>query len=299
MPLRVHIWLQESQYPTQNLSGGLRIPYSLFVSDIADVYVDNGGVQYRVDKWESNATNSVPVMHVNGTCYGVFIDVTNHLHCSMQDYHQVLKQSLNSSTNASTIAAGMGVNGSNNSTLNLPQGIFIDVYLRLFVADCRNNRIQRFQSDPFDGTTIVGNGAPGTITLRCPSSIVLDADSYLFIVDADNNPIVGSGPNDYRCLVGCSQVAGSAADQLNYPGMLSFDSFGNIFVTDWSNARIQNFSLATNSCGKSYPITAIKSHRKERLLTKTNHFSIVDLSLLEATTTVADTTQSTERIAGN
>jgi hypothetical protein len=43
---------------------------------------------------------------------------------------------------------------------------------------------------------------------------------------------------------------GSAANQLSMPRHLSFDSYGNIFVVDGYNNRIQKFLLATNSCGK-------------------------------------------------
>ena len=221
--------------------------------------MDNGESNRRIDKWGFNSANSSLAMNVSGACYGVFIDVTNALYCSMQDYHQVIKQSLNSSANASTIAAGTRVNGSSSSTLSMPQGIFIDIYLRLFVADCGNDRIQRFQSDPYNGTTIVGGGASGTFNLCCPSGVVLDADGYLFIVDSNNHRIIGSGPDGYRCLVACSGP-GSTSSQLAFPETLQFDSHGNMFVTDWNNDRIQKFFLATNSCGESYVIITVKSH---------------------------------------
>jgi hypothetical protein len=63
--------------------------------------------------------------------------------------------------------------------------------------------------------------------------------------------IVGSGPNGFHCLVGCSISPGSASNQLNNPWSLSFDSYGNMFITDGGNNRIQKFVLSTNSCGRS------------------------------------------------
>ena len=62
------------------------------------------------------------------------------------------------------------------------------------------------------GTVVVGSGASRTIDLQCPSGIVLDADGYLFISDYSNHRIVGSGPSGFRCLVGCSGMNGSAAN---------------------------------------------------------------------------------------
>jgi DNA-binding beta-propeller fold protein YncE len=130
-----------------------------------------------------------------------------------------------------------------------PQGIFVDSNLNLYVADFSNNRIQFFLAGQLSGTTIAGNGV--SISLYGPSGITLDADGYLFTVDCSNSRVVGSGPNGFRCLVGCSGY-GSASDQLWNPQGLSFDSYGNMFVTDGSNYRIQKFFLATNSCGKCH-----------------------------------------------
>ncbi len=69
-------------------------------------------------------------------------------------------------------------------------------------------------------------------------------------MDYGKHRIVRSGPNGFRCLVGCSGSAGLTSDRLYYPWSLSFDSYGNMFVTDQINNRIQKFILSTNSCGK-------------------------------------------------
>ena len=73
--------------------------------------------------------------------------------------------------------------------------------------------------------------------------VTLDGDGYLFIVDQRNHRVIGSGPGGYQCVVGCSGSYGSTSDQLNYPSTMSFDSVGNIFVSDCDNHRIQKFSL--------------------------------------------------------
>ena len=158
------------------------IHMSLFVTITGDIYVDNGD-NGRVDKSTLNATQSITVMNVNGHCFGLFVDINDNLYCSMYDQHQVIKKSLNNTTNPSTIVAGNGSSGSLSNMLNGPYGIFVDINFDLYVADSGNNRIQLFKSGELNATTLVGNGAPGTITLNCPTGIVLDADKYLFIVD--------------------------------------------------------------------------------------------------------------------
>jgi sugar lactone lactonase YvrE len=168
----------------------------------------------------------------------------------MGDRHQVVKRWLDDNTNTSTVVAGTGTLGSASNMLNWPHGIFVDTNFDLYVADSGNNRIQLFQLGQLTAITMAGGGSSTTTTiLSLPNGIVLDADKYLFIVDAGNHRIIGSGPTSFRCLVGCSGV-GSAFNQLNWPNSLSFVSYGNMFVTDWQNNRIQKFILSTSSCGK-------------------------------------------------
>jgi DNA-binding beta-propeller fold protein YncE len=144
-----------------------------------------------------------------------------------------------------TIAAGNGSSGSESHMLSSPRGIYVNLYFNLYVADCGNNRIQLFPTGQLIGTTLTQN-----VPLNCPTGIVSDADDYLFIVDSNHHRIIEVRPNGFRCLLGCSGVAGSLPNQLNFPQSMAFDSYGNIFVSDRSNNRIQVFNLATNSCGK-------------------------------------------------
>ncbi len=247
---RIQIWANDSVNPTRTISGNLLAPYSIFVTITGDIYVDNGASGGGVDKWISNTNTSIPVMYVNSNCFGLFVDINDTLYCSMFHNHQVVKKWLNDNTTTVTPAAGTGTNGSSSNMLYHPFGIFVDINFDLYVADYGNNRIQLFRSGQLNGITIAGGGLSSTtVTLNLPSGIVLDADKYLFIVDRNNHRIVGSGPNGFQCLVGCSG-RGNASNQLLDPVALSFDIYGNMFVTDSSNNRIQKFLLSTNSCGK-------------------------------------------------
>ena len=233
---------------TRTISGNFSQSKSLFVSITGDIYaVTNGN---RVEKWTVNSNTSEIVMNTNGSCDGLFVDVNNTLYCALSAYHQVIKVSLNDGVNMTTIAVGNGSTGLTPNTLNRPHGIYVDSDLKLYVADCGNNRIQLFSSGQTNATTIAGNGSlTDTITLNCPTGITFDADHHLFIVDYNNARIVGSGPYGFRCLVGC-HGNGSAYNQLNHPYALAFDSYGNMFVSDQNNNRTQKFILARNSCRK-------------------------------------------------
>ncbi|CAF4094913.1 unnamed protein product [Adineta steineri] len=242
----VQVWLEGSTTPIRTIVGGLYLPTAAFVTLNGDVYIENGNAYNQVDKWTLNSTTSVFVMNIKGPCCGLFIDIYNNIYCSQCTIHQVITKSLNNNSNMWIVAAGTDCSGSTSNTLNTPRGIFIDTNLNLYIADYNNNRIQLFKSNRLDGITVAGAGATSTITLSNPSGVVLDADGYLFITDSFNNRIIGSGPNGFRCLVGCSQVAGSASNQLYTPLTLNFDSHGNMFITDASNHRIQKFLKTSN-----------------------------------------------------
>ena len=248
---RVQMWLEGNNNPIRQIGSDLTLPHGLFVTINGDLYIDSGHSQKKVNKWTWNASSNTTVMYTDSACCSLFIDTNDTLYCSMCALNQVIKMSLTDGTNITIVAAGNGTSGLSPTMLSLPHGVLVDEDFNVYVADTNNSRIQMFPTGQLNGITIVGNGAPNTITLTYPTGIVFDAAGYLFVADAGGNRIVGSGPDGFRCIVGCTSVNGSAADQLNVPCSLSFDSYGNLFVTDKINARIQKFLLATNSCCES------------------------------------------------
>ena len=234
--------------PTTNASGG----FSVFVGGNDHVYAyDNS--KHQVNMWSMNLTDSQPVMFTNSSCRDLFVDTNSTLYCTLDYLHHVVAKSLNDPANTSTIVAGTDSPGSTSNMLYHPNGIFVDLNYSLYVADCSNNRIQRFSSGQMNATTIAGFGAPSTISLSCPIHVILDGDGYAFIIDSSNNGIIGSGPDGFRCVVGCTGVSGSAFNQLSNPRSMRFDSYGNIWVADCDNGRIQKFILKINSCGERFP----------------------------------------------
>jgi hypothetical protein len=247
---QIVVWNEGSESPTKIISGNFTNPWSLFVTSNGDIYIDDGFENGRVQKWISTNETFAIVMNVNSSCYGLFVDIKDNLYCSMYYHHRVVKRSLNDPVMTTVIVAGTGIEGSAPNELRGPRGIFVDVNLDLYVAECYNNRIQLFQPGESYGITVAGNESLyPTIALNCPSGIVLDAEKYLFIVDHNKHRIVGSGPNGFRCLVGCDK-SDSKSNRLNNPYSFSFDRSGNVFVTEEIESRIQKFLLMENSAGK-------------------------------------------------
>ncbi len=259
--------------PTTTISSGLSSPQSVFINISGDIYVDNGNASRRVDMWTLNATDSTPIMYVSGQCDGLFIDIKDNLYCSIGNINQVIAKSLNDPTPAVKIVAGSGCSGQAPDQISSPTGIFVDINLDLYVADTYNSRVQRFESGSLNGKTVAGGQPSVGIKLASPTGVVLDADSYLFIVDSSQNLIFGQGPNGFQCIVGCSGSGSASASapssasgpapapgpgppngvqQLSQPWAMSFDSYGNIYVTDKNNNRIQKFLLASNDSGNNF-----------------------------------------------
>ena len=248
----VVVWPAGSAYPAKNISNNLSSPYSVFVTLDGDVYVDNGNTNHVVEKWTPGASTSTVALHVTSLCGGLFVDLYGNLYCSISFSHRVVKKSVGVDANTSITIAGTGSAGAASTMLSTPYGIFVDIDLSLYVADYGNHRIQLFRPGNLNGTTVAGTGAPGTINLTYPVCVVLDGDGYLFITDRTNSRIVASGPNGFRCIAACTGIIGAAANQLQNPHGLSFDSHGNLFITDPGSNRIQKFTLARNACGEFF-----------------------------------------------
>ena len=233
---------------SKKISSSLSNPSSIFVTVNGDIYVGNEVNHGRIDKWiAANETWTSIMMNITSTCYAIFVDIYESLYCSMFYNHRVHKKWLNGST--TTVA------GSELNSLNHPWGIFVDINLDLYVADWGNNRIELFRRNQQNGITVTGNGsAKQTIELFHPTGVVLDGDRHLFIVDYGHGRIIGSDENGFRCIFGCS-----TNDRLSSPRTMSFNSYGNIYVTDRDNNRIEKISLSKKSDRKSVKIVRKKN----------------------------------------
>ena len=248
----VLVWHENTIKPTKIIVGNFRSPFAVFVTSNGDIWIDDGGYNRQVQRWRANTNTFDIVMYGNAPCLGLFVDTNDTLYCSMRDLHQVVKRWLNDSeiTSIFVPAAGTAYPGAEFNELNEPVGIFVDVNFDLYVADFRNDRVQLFPSGELNGITVAGSKSPNpTIDLILPSQIVLDAEKHLFIADMGTNRIVGSSVNGFRCLVGCYGM-GVKSSRLNEPSSLSFDRFGNVFVVDHINHRLQKFEYVEKSCGE-------------------------------------------------
>ncbi|CAF0831536.1 unnamed protein product [Adineta ricciae] len=245
---RIITWSKHSVHPERELAAHLFKYTSVFVTWNGDIYFENGTAQGRIDKFPSNSENSEFVANFSSNCYDIFIDIQNTLYCSMHEEHRVVKVSLSDDNRSVITIAGTGSSGSRLHELKGPWGIFIDIHFNLYVADEPNHRILLFQRGQLNGTIAAGSGIPNGLILCWPTYVILDGNGFLYVADNKHNRIIQVQNNAFQCIAGCTKESGSASNQLHWAYALRFDSFGNLYVADESNHRIQKFSIGTNLC---------------------------------------------------
>ena len=185
---RVIVWRNGSTLPSRDIFLSSSSPRSVFVTSNGDIYVDNVSNGRRVERWTFDNKTTTAIENTPEKCFGLFVDQNDSIYCSLGDHHQVIRAAKNE-PNRSVSIAGDGTQGAASNMLNEPNGIFVDLNFTLFVADCRNHRVQRFFLNEKNGYTVVGTGNSHSITLNRPRDVVVDGDGYLFVVDTDNHRI--------------------------------------------------------------------------------------------------------------
>jgi sugar lactone lactonase YvrE len=183
----------------------------------------------------------------------VAIDSLDNLYVADQVNNRVQLFPPNSTsvTAATTVAGGNG-EGSSATQLNFPYAIALDGAGNLYVADHNNHRVQKFPAGSratTPATTVAGGNGRGTnpTQLYGPLGLAIDRINNLYVSDLYNHRVQLFPPNSTSATSATSVAGGRgqgpAADQLAYPSGLTIDGAGNLFVSDFGNSRVQQFSL--------------------------------------------------------
>ncbi|CAF3889585.1 unnamed protein product [Adineta steineri] len=218
---------------------------------------------------------------------GLFIDQYDMIYVTEHGTHSI-QHFMQGSTKGILVAGGME-QGSGPTQLNYPSSVFVDKDSNIFVLDTNNFRVQKFSRGNPTGATIENiyvsdrdnhrvlkflrgsrNGtaiiSPGE--LNRPHDIYLDRCNTLYVADFENHRI-RKYPNTYQAagstIMGVDGQAGSGSQQLNKPYFVTVDRYGNVFVTDRYNHRIQRLSIRDGILQTIAGITGVAGNSSEHL----------------------------------
>jgi uncharacterized protein (TIGR03437 family) len=254
---------------------------SATLGGVASVAVDSAGNLYisdspRVRKVTSGTINTVagggdstadtgPATgaFLNGAA-GVAVDSAGNLYIAEARANRIRKVSGGTITTvAGNGTAGFGGDGgiATSALLANPTGVAVDSAGNLYIADTNNNRIRKVSAagtittvagSDVQGFSGDGRSAIGAALFR-PQGVALDSAGNLYIADTNNsrirmvsggiiNTVAGNGNFVFS---GDGGPATSAS--LNFPGAVTLDSAGNLYVADTNNNRIRRVSGGTIS----------------------------------------------------
>lgn len=192
---------------------------------------------------------------------GITLDAYGNLFIADTSNYRVRKVDINSIITTVAGNGNFGYSGDNgaatNASLNQPQGMNLDAFGNLYIADTSNQRIRRVGTNGIITTAAGGgSGSDGNAAtnayLSSPQDVTIDAVGNLYIADAGKNlirqvntngiitTVAGSGGVTY---VGDNGAATNA--NLHYPQGVGFDAAGNLYIADNNNDRVRQ--VDTNS----------------------------------------------------
>ncbi len=189
---------------------------------------------------------------------GVAVDSSGNVYIADQYNNRVRK--VNTSGIISTLAgrggSSFGGDGgpATNAYLNNPEGVSVDRYGNVYIADAYNNRIRKVN---IAGTisTVAGSstggyagdgGAATAARLNRPYHACMDGNSNLYIADEFNHRIRKVNTSGVINTFAGTAYGGFSGDggpataaRLSYPTGIAIDAAGNVFVADLGNYRVR------------------------------------------------------------
>ena len=155
-----------------------------------------------------------------------------------------------------------------SAELNNPEGVAVDAAGNIYIADTANNRIRMVT---LDGNihTVAGNGNAGfagdkgqaiNAELNNPEGVAVDAAGNIYIADTFNQKVRMVLTNGVIVTIAGTGISGYSGDggpaaqgQLSFPGSVSVDSSGNVYVSDSENNVIRQLAPSAAPVGPGVP----------------------------------------------
>ena len=166
---------------------------------------------------------------------GVAIDKKNRIIATQETAHTVTVYGRKCKKITS-----FGAFGTEQGQFNQPTGVTVDNAGSIYVADTKNNRVQKFDSQGKFLAVFSGEGNAGCGLLSAPTGIKVNKEQDVFVVDRGNGRVVVlSQELKFKRAFGSP---GQNLSQFQDPWDIAFDSRGFSYVTDIKQHSIFIFS---------------------------------------------------------
>ena len=250
---------------------GLSQPMGLFIDKYDMVYVTEHG-NHSIQHFIQGSTKGIVVAGGMGQGSGstqlnypssVSVDKVGNIFVLDTNNFRVQKFSPDSRIGA-TVIGGRG-EGSELFQFGYSYGLFVDDREQIYVSDRDNHRVLKFLRGSKNGTAIIALGE-----LNRPHEIHLDPCNTLYVADFANHRI-RKYPNTSQTagstIMGVDGQPGSGSQQLNKPYFVTADRYGNVFVADRYNHRIQRLSIRDGTVQTIAGVTGVAGDSSQHLQT--------------------------------
>ena len=147
----------------------------------------------------------------------------------------------------------LGSAGSAANQFNSPSALFrVATAGTIYVADTYNHRIMSWASGASSGAVVAGGNGQGTSNtqLSSPYGFTWDASTNSFIiVNYSVHTVVRwvLGASSWTLLAGTVGASGTTSRSFNNPLGVALDPYGNMYVCDATNHRIQFFQAGESN----------------------------------------------------
>jgi len=180
----------------------------------------------------------------------VAVDSTGNLYIADTFSNRIRKVDISTgmiSTIAGTGFAGVLGDGgpANMAQLNQPEGVAVDSFNNIYIADFGNSKIRMVSSlsgniNTFAGTgsfAFSGDGGPATAAaLNQPTGVAVDGQGNVYIADNQNNRVRKVTATGMISTVISPTTTGILSPFL--PEDVAVDSAGHVYVADFNNMRV-------------------------------------------------------------
>ncbi|MGC8605610.1 MAG: 6-bladed beta-propeller, partial [Desulfomonilaceae bacterium] len=272
-------------------------PFSVVVDPSSNIFVSDS-FNHRILKYDANgnlickwgANNGAGGPYGYGSLDGQFfvprqiaVDSGGNVYVADSCNNRIQKFD-----NTGKFVVAYGSLGTLPGYFQLPTGVAVDNNGNIFVADTGNNRIEKFNPF-FQLLTYWGSYGTGNGQFDEPMGLAIDSQNNVYVVDRINNRvqkfnndgtfITKWGTNGGQGNSNPLDNWGTGPGDLFLPTGIAIDANNNVFVTDTSNDRMEEYDSSGNYLGQFGQFSATDGNFFSPQgvgITKTGHLIIPD-----------------------